>query len=90
MVKSATKSKITQSNLINYTSPKSKQQIDKEYYQKNQAKKKAQQRERYYQKKEQAELSTKQQLGKYYGAEAFKILISFKNYVELNKDKRQL
>jgi flagellar biosynthesis/type III secretory pathway protein FliH len=70
--------------------PKSKQQIDKEYYQKNKEKKKQQRRERYQQGKEQAELDTQQLQAKYYTAEAIKILMSFKEYTELNKDKMKL
>ena len=89
----------------NKTPPKSKQQIDKEYYQKNKAKKKQQQQARYQQnkesikaqkkinyakKKEQEQLLTKQQSAKYYGAEAIKILMSFGEYTELNKEKKKL
>lgn len=74
----------------NKISPKSKQQIDKEHYQKNKEKKKQQRKERYQKEKEQAELNTKYQLGKYYGAEAIKILISFKEYTELSKEKMKL
>jgi hypothetical protein len=44
---------------------KSKQQIDKEYYQKNKEAKKQQRRERYQQEKKQMELSIQQQRGKY-------------------------
>ena len=70
--------------------PKSKQQIDKEYYQKNKEKKKEQQRINYAKKKEQSQQQQKEQLSKYYTAEAFKILIPFKEYTELNKEKKQL
>jgi hypothetical protein len=77
-------------NNVSLEHKKSKQQIDKDYYQKNKEHKKQQRRERYAQQKEQMELSTKQQLGKYYGAEAFKILMSFKKYTELSKEKQQL
>ena len=85
--------------------PKSKQQIDKEYYQKNKERKKqqrkaryqqdketerAKQKQRYLKKKAQEQLTTKQIQAKYYQAEAIKVLISFKEYTELNKEKRKL
>ena len=91
--------------LDNKSSPKSKQQIDKEYYQKNKEHKKKQRKERYQQEKEtekakqkqrylkkkaREELSSKQQSAKYYQAEAIKILMTFKEYTELNKDKKKL
>ena len=69
---------------------KPKSQIDKEYYQKNREKKKAQQKANYAKKKEQEELTAKEQLSKYYGAEAYKILMPFKTYTELNQTKKQL
>jgi len=69
--------------------PKSRQQINKEYYQKNKEKRNAQEKERYAKKKKQTELNTREQLGKYYGAEAIKILMSLKEYTELNQDKRK-
>jgi|SRR6185312_3524066 len=111
MVNRTKKPRKKQNNTINSispdnkTSPKSKQQIDKEYYQKNKEHKKQQrkaryqrdkekikalQKQRYQQQKEQAELTTKQQSAKYYGAEAIKILMSFKEYTELNKEKKKL
>ena len=89
----------------NKTSPKSKKEINNSYYQKNKAKlrsqrrdnyqqdketEKAKRKQRYQQKKQQLQLSTKQQLTKYYGAEAIKVLMSFKEYTELNKEKRKL
>ena len=69
---------------------KPKQQIDKEYYQKNKEHKKQQRNQRYQQQKKQEELTTKQTHSKYYQAEAIKILMSFKEYTELNKEKRKL
>lgn len=87
------------------TIPKSKQQIDKEYYQKNREQKKQQRRQRYQQdkekikaqkklnyakKKEKAQLLTKQNQAKYYGAEAIKVLMTFKQYTELSQDKMKL
>ena len=89
----------------NKTPPKSKKQIDKEYYQKNKEHKKQQQQERYNKnkerikaqqkinytkKKERDQLSIKQKSAKYYGAEAIKVLMSFKEYTELNKEKKKL
>ena len=76
----------------NKTTPKSKQQIDKEYYQKNKEHKKqqrkvryqqdkesekAKQKQRYFKKKTQEQLNTKKQQAKYYQAEAIKILMPF-------------
>ena len=111
MVNKPKKPTKTNSNTINSvltnnkTTAKSKQQIDKEYYQKNREKKKqqrqqkyqqdketekAKQKQRYLKKKEQSQLITKQQSAKYYQAEAIKVLISFKEYTELNKEKRKL
>ena len=111
MEKRPKKANKTNSNTINSvlidnkTSPKSRQQIYQENYQKNKEKKKRQQQERYQQNKEkikaqkkinyakkkaQEELTTKQIQAKYYGAEAIKVLMSFKEYTELNKEKRKL
>lgn len=88
-----------------HKTPKSRKQIYQENYQKNKEKKKQQQQERYQQnkerikaqkkvnyakKKKQEELSAKQIQAKYYQAEAIKILIPFKEYTELNKEKRKL
>jgi hypothetical protein len=96
MVKKTKKTKVLKSNIINNvsadnkTSLKSKQQIDKEYYQKNKEHKKQQRKERYQQQKKQEELIAKQIQAKYYGAEAIKILMTFKEYIELSKEKMQL
>jgi hypothetical protein len=74
-----------------YNSPKkSRQQIYQENYQKNKEKKKQQQKERYYRQKELEQNQQKEVLSKYYEAEAIRILMSFKEYTELNKEKRQL
>src|SRR5438128_778280 len=81
------------SNTINSVispSKKPKSQIDKDYYQKNKEKKKAERRERYIQQKEQAEQQEKEQVSKYYGAEAIKVLMSLKEYTELNSAKRKI
>jgi len=96
MVKGPKKLTKTKSNTINSvltnnkTTAKSKQQIDKEYYQKNKEHKKQQRKARYQQQKKQEQLSLKQQSAKYYQAEAIKILMSFKEYTELNKEKHKL
>ena len=65
---------------------KSRRQIYQENYQKNKEKKKQQRRERYQQQKDQAQ----QQTNKYYGAEAIKVLMSLKEYTELNQEKRKI
>src|SRR5436305_1861338 len=96
MVKAPQKTLKTEKNLSNTlleykpTPPKSRQQIYQENYQKNKEKKKAQQKERYNRKKEQTEKQDQQQLNKYYGAEAIKVLKSLKEYTELNQEKRKI
>src|SRR6185436_184072 len=89
----------------NKTPPKSRQRIYSENYQKNKEKKKRQQQERYQRdkekikaqkkinyakKKQQTQLETQQQSAKYYGAEAIKVLMSFKEYTELSKEKMKM
>jgi len=69
---------------------KTRQQINQANYQKNKEQRKEKRRVRYQQQKKQEELSIKQQQAKYYQAEAIKILMSFKEYTELNKEKRKL
>lgn len=69
---------------------KPKSQIDKDYYQKHKEKKKAERRKRYQQQKLQTQLETQQQLSKYSQASAYQILMPFKEYTELNKEKKQL
>ncbi|MCE8159347.1 MAG: hypothetical protein I3270_02545 [Candidatus Moeniiplasma glomeromycotorum] len=92
VVKSLLKTLENQKNTLNtfdqaLSKPKkSKSQIDHTYYQKHKEKKKVARRKRYAQQKEQ----TQQGLNKYYGAEAIKILISFKEYTELNSAKKKL
>lgn len=70
--------------------PKSRQQINQENYQKNKEKRNTQAKERYHQQKNQVQLTIKQIQTKYYQAEAIKILMSFKDYTELNKEKKKL
>ena len=111
MVKSPKKPTKTNPNTINSvltdkkTSPKSKQQIDKEYYQKNKERKKrrrkeryrqdkdrekAKQKERYLKKKKQEELSAKQIQAKYYQAKHIEVLMPFSEYTELSKETKKL
>ena len=86
----------TNSNTINSvlsdnkTTLKSKQEINNSYYQKNKERKKTERRERYIQQKEQAEQQEKEQVSKYYEAEAIKVLMSLKEYTDLNSAKRKL
>jgi len=82
----------TNSNTINSvltnnkSSPKSRQQIYAENYQKNKEKKKVQQKENYAKRKEKQ----KEQLTKHYQATNIKILLTLKEYTELNQQKRKL
>ena len=50
----------------------------------------AQKKINYAKKKNRVQLSTKQQSAKYYEAESIRVLMSFKEYTELNKDKMKL
>src|SRR4051794_2060029 len=75
-----------QNTLLEYQ-PKSKQQIDKDYYQKHKEKKKQQRRLRYHQQKLQAQQTEAEQSAQYYEAESIKILMSLKEYTELNQSK---
>ena len=69
---------------------KTRQQINQENYQKNKNQRKEKRRVRYQQQKEQEELSVKQTQAKYYQAENIKVLMTFKEYTELSKDKKKL
>jgi len=92
MIKSPKKPTKTNFNTINSIlsnnkpQPKSRQQIYSENYQKNKAKKKAQQKLNYTKKKQQQ----KAQSTKYYQATNIKILLTLKEYTELNQQKRKL
>jgi hypothetical protein len=100
MVKEQAKTLINEKNPINHASDtlleysqpakKSVQQLNKEHYQKNKQKIKERQQERYQQQKQQAQQQQKENLSKYYEAESIKVLMSFKEYTELNKEKKQL
>src|SRR4051794_296585 len=61
---------------------KSRKQINQEYYQKNKERRITQEKERYQQQKELAEQQAKEQKSKYYGAKAYKVLMSLKEYTE--------
>ena len=69
---------------------KTRQKINQENYQKSKEQRKEKRRVRYQQQKEQSQLTTKQTKAKYYGAEAIKILMTFGEYTELNKEKKKL
>jgi len=87
--KKANKTLINTMNSIlpdNKPQSKSRQQINQENYQRNQERLKAQQKLNYTKKKEKEQ----EQLNKYYQASNIKILMSFKNYTELSKEKRKL
>jgi hypothetical protein len=99
MVKTLTKTLINEKHPINYTSDtpkeynlpkKSRQEINRENYQKNKGKRNIQAKARYYHQKKLEQDQQKEQLSKYYGAEAIKVLISFKEYTELSKEKKHL
>jgi len=99
MVKQPIKPLITKKTPLNYTSDtpmeynsplKPKREINQDYYQKHKEKLKLQRREKYHQEKKQAELSIKQIQSKYYEAESIKILMSLKEYTELNPQKHKL
>lgn len=77
-------------NTADRVSARTKQEIDKEYYQQNKERKKEQQKKRYARKKKKEQAAMKKVRGKYYGAEAIRVLMPFKEYTELNKDKQKL
>ena len=83
MVKRPQKSLIKPNNtLLEYKpTPKSRQQINQENYQKNKKKLKAQQKENYLKKKQREQ----EQSTKYYQATNIKILLTLKQYTELNQ-----
>src|SRR5881275_943534 len=72
------------SNTIN-SIKKSKQEINKEHYQKHKEKLKSQRRNKYQLEKEQAQQSH----SKYSQTSNYRILISLKEYTELNQAKRK-
>jgi hypothetical protein len=70
----------------NKTTTKSRQQIYQENYQRNKETKKTKRRERYVKKKEREQLSAQ----KHYQASNIKVLLTLKEYTELNKEKQKL
>ena len=68
------------------TPKKPPKQVYKDYYQRNKETKKAQRRERYAQQKEQEQLTAQ----KHYQANSIKVLLTLKEYTELNPTKRKL
>jgi hypothetical protein len=97
MVKAQAKSLITDKNQINHTSntpteynppKKSRQEINREYYQKNKEK----HQKRYQQQKAQQAKShsTSYNYSHYSQVSDYKVLMSFKEYIELNKEKHKL
>ena len=77
-------------NSTNNSGKKSRSEIYKENYQKNKEKKKAQRRARYQEQRKYGQIETKKKAKKYYGAEAIKVLMSFKEYTELSREKMRL
>ena|SRR6266550_1515100 len=97
MVKSPQKTLINENNPQNnpiHTSQLdsllSKKRNRKEYSKQRYQVKKQEYHEWYLKRKEQKEQQEKEQSSKYYGAESIKVLMSFKEYTELNKEKRKL
>jgi hypothetical protein len=66
--------------------PKAPQQVYKDYYQRNKENKKVKRKERYAKQKEQGQLLAQ----KNYQANSIKVLLTLKEYTELNKEKRKL
>ena len=68
------------------TPKKAPKQVYKDYYQRNKEVKKAKRKERYAKQKEQEQLSAQ----KLYQANSIKVLMSLKEYTELNREKMKL
>lgn len=66
--------------------PKEPKQVYKDYYQRNKETKKAKRKERYAKQKEQEQLLAQ----KHYQANSIKVLLSLKEYTELNREKMKL
>ena len=92
MVKELKKPNKTSTNTINSilpankTTPKSRQQIYQENYQKNKETKKTKRKKDTPNKKKQEQLSAQ----KHYQANSIKVLLTLKEYTELNQAKRKL
>ena len=65
---------------------KPSKQVYKDYYQRNKEVKKAKRKERYVKQKEQEQLIAQ----KLYQANSIKVLLSLKEYTELNREKHKL
>ena len=65
---------------------KSQAQVYKDYYQRNKESEKAKRKERYANQKQQSRLSTQ----KLYQANSIKVLLTLKEYTELNREKMKL
>ena len=65
---------------------KPSQQVYQDYYQRNKESEKAKRKERYAKQKEQAQLTAQ----KHYQANSIKVLLSLKEYTELNREKMKL
>ena len=68
------------------TPKKPPKQVYKDYYQRNKETKKAKRKERYAKQKEQEQLLAQ----KHYQANSIKVLLSLKEYTELNREKMKL
>ena len=65
---------------------KPSKQVYKDYYQRNKESEKAKRKERYVNQKKQAQLTSQ----KHYQANSIKVLLSLKEYTELNREKKKL
>jgi hypothetical protein len=68
------------------TPKKPQTQVYKDYYQRNKESEKAKRKERYINQKKQEQLSAQ----KHYQANSIKVLLTLKEYTELNREKRKL
>jgi len=68
---------------------KNKKEIDNEYYHANKAKRRAQQNTNYQRKKELTEKQRKEMEHSLYNAESIKVLMSWREYTELSKEKKK-
>ena len=69
--------------------PKSKKELDNEYYQQNKEHKKAQRRIRYQEQKELAEKQKKEMEHSLYTAESIKILMTWGEFTNFSKEKKK-
>lgn len=73
----------------NQNKQEKKKIIDKAYYQKNAPKKREQRKIRYQQDKQKQKKELAKKVNKYSQVENYKVLITFKEYTLLNKDKQE-